>query len=301
MRKARSWQEFCSVGPAISTRPVHFAQMVRPSVLLAPPARRAADEAAPAADRRAAALSRRADTTLAEQLAGALRRAHPPAPARARRPAALGARVRAAPRGEPARRWSAPTTSCWPAAWSKRARSAASSSARRRRATRPATPAGRRRSARRAQPLPISATALIRGMFQPPRRQPMPGLGTLPAEWLDPPMLAARAAQVPAWPAGRPHCAAVRRPGRRAALREALAIKLADHGVAAPSRADRHHRRRHPRARHRHPHAAARRRQRAGRRARLVGRVRAPGRARHARAAGAARRATAPTWRRCAA
>jgi DNA-binding transcriptional MocR family regulator len=39
-------------------------------------------------------------------------------------------------------------------------------------------------------PLPVDATALIRGMFQPPSGLPMPGLGTLPAEWLDAPLLA---------------------------------------------------------------------------------------------------------------
>jgi DNA-binding transcriptional MocR family regulator len=70
-------------------------------------------------------------------------------------------------------------------------------------------------------------------MFQPPGAQPMPGLGTLPADWLDAPMLAAamrRATttrQVAATalqygdPAGEPR------------LRRALALKLADHGIAA--------------------------------------------------------------------
>ena len=38
--------------------------------------------------------------------------------------------------------------------------------------------------------LPISATTLMRGMFQAPGDRPMPGLGTLPVEWLDPAMLA---------------------------------------------------------------------------------------------------------------
>jgi DNA-binding transcriptional MocR family regulator len=36
---------------------------------------------------------------------------------------------------------------------------------------------------------PVSATMLVRSMFQPPGSQPMPGLGTLPMEWLDLPML----------------------------------------------------------------------------------------------------------------
>src|SRR4029077_761056 len=39
-------------------------------------------------------------------------------------------------------------------------------------------------------PLPIRATTLMRSMFQPPGAWPMPGLATLPVEWLDLPMLA---------------------------------------------------------------------------------------------------------------
>src|SRR5690348_5861769 len=41
------------------------------------------------------------------------------------------------------------------------------------------------------RPLPNSATALIRAMFVRPGDKAMPGLGTLPADWLDAPMLAA--------------------------------------------------------------------------------------------------------------
>src|SRR4051812_12335165 len=40
------------------------------------------------------------------------------------------------------------------------------------------------------RPLPNSATALIRAMFQSPGGRSMPGLGTLPAEWLDSSVLA---------------------------------------------------------------------------------------------------------------
>jgi DNA-binding transcriptional MocR family regulator len=36
---------------------------------------------------------------------------------------------------------------------------------------------------------PVSATMLVRSMFQPPGSRPMPGLGTLPMDWLDLPML----------------------------------------------------------------------------------------------------------------
>jgi DNA-binding transcriptional MocR family regulator len=84
-----------------------------------------------------------------------------------------------------------------------------------------------------AHPLPVSATALIRGMFQPPGARPMPGLGTLPADWLDLPLLAGALRKVTAGaqlgavslqygdPAGEPR------------LRQALATKLADFGVRA--------------------------------------------------------------------
>jgi DNA-binding transcriptional MocR family regulator len=84
-----------------------------------------------------------------------------------------------------------------------------------------------------SHPLPVSATALIRGMFQPPGARPMPGLGTLPADWLDLPLLAgalrkaSSGAQLGAAslqygdPAGEPR------------LRHALAAKLADFGIGA--------------------------------------------------------------------
>ena len=84
-----------------------------------------------------------------------------------------------------------------------------------------------------APPLPVSATALIRGMFQPPGARPMPGLGTLPADWLDLPLLAGALRKVSSGaqlgavslqygdPAGEPR------------LRHALAAKLADFGVSA--------------------------------------------------------------------
>ena len=80
-------------------------------------------------------------------------------------------------------------------------------------------------------PLPVSATALIRGMFQPPGARPMPGLGTLPADWLDLPLLAGALRKVSSGaqlgalslqygePAGEPR------------LRSALATQLADFGI----------------------------------------------------------------------
>ena len=82
-------------------------------------------------------------------------------------------------------------------------------------------------------PLPVSATSLIRGMFQPPGARPMPGLGTLPADWLDLPLLASAlrkattGAQLGALSLQYGDPAGERR------LREALVLKLADLGVAA--------------------------------------------------------------------
>jgi len=81
-------------------------------------------------------------------------------------------------------------------------------------------------------PLPNSATALIRGMFQAPGGRPMPGLGTLPAEWLDADLLAAAMRK-----ATSRHQTAITAlhygdPAGEARLREALAVKLADHGIA---------------------------------------------------------------------
>jgi DNA-binding transcriptional MocR family regulator len=84
---------------------------------------------------------------------------------------------------------------------------------------------------------PVDATALIRSMFNEPRfvdgALPAPGLGTLPADWLDAPLLngalrralagsGARLALAYGEPAGDPR------------LREALSQRIADFGVRAP-------------------------------------------------------------------
>jgi len=82
-------------------------------------------------------------------------------------------------------------------------------------------------------PLPISATSLIRGMFQPPGARPMPGLGTLPADWLDSPLLAGALRKVTS---GNQLAAMALQYGEPAGdlrLRQALATRLADHGVRA--------------------------------------------------------------------
>ena len=81
-------------------------------------------------------------------------------------------------------------------------------------------------------PLPVSATSLIRGMFQPPGARPMPGLGTLPADWLDLPLLAGALRKVSS---GQQLAASLRygEPAGEGRLRQALAAKLADFGVSA--------------------------------------------------------------------
>ena len=82
-------------------------------------------------------------------------------------------------------------------------------------------------------PLPVSATALIRGMFQPPGSHPMPGLGTLPADWLDLPMLATALRRVSSGAALAAMSLQYGEPAGELRLRRALATRLADHGVTA--------------------------------------------------------------------
>jgi hypothetical protein len=95
----------------------------------------------------------------------------------------------------------------------------------------------------------------------------MPALGTLPAEWLDSPLLAGALRKVSSGAQLGALSLQYGDPAGELRLRRALALKLADFGVSAAPGADRHRGRRDPRARHRDAHAGARRRQRAGRRA----------------------------------
>lgn len=96
----------------------------------------------------------------------------------------------------------------------------------------PRDPAARQAAPARP-PLPISATTLIRGMFQPPGAKPMPGLGTLPADWLDLPLLAGALRKAGAGE-GLGECSLrYGEPAGEPRLREALAHKLADFGVTA--------------------------------------------------------------------
>ena len=92
------------------------------------------------------------------------------------------------------------------------------------------------------RPPPVDATALIRGMFAVDAQRPAPGLGTLPAEWLDAAMLqtALRRVMAPAKSASATHLPSsylsYGEPAGDTRLRHALAQRLADFGVpAAPA------------------------------------------------------------------
>jgi len=96
--------------------------------------------------------------------------------------------------------------------------------------------ASRRTSQHPAQPVssspPFDATTLIRGMFQA-QANSAPGLGTLPAEWLDLPMIQSAMRKVVAQSEGPDQLALqYGQPGGDARLRETLALRLGDLGVA---------------------------------------------------------------------
>ncbi len=82
-------------------------------------------------------------------------------------------------------------------------------------------------------PVPNSATALIRGMFQAPGGRAMPALGTLPAEWLDATMLAAAMRKATSSRQMALTALQYGDPAGERRLREALSVKLVDHGIAA--------------------------------------------------------------------
>jgi DNA-binding transcriptional MocR family regulator len=96
-----------------------------------------------------------------------------------------------------------------------------------------AAPAERSHAASPRTPMPNSATALIRGMFQPPGSHPMPGLGTLPVDWLDLPMLASALRKVTSGAQLAAHALQYGEPAGDLRLRRALATRLAEHGVQA--------------------------------------------------------------------
>ena len=100
----------------------------------------------------------------------------------------------------------------------------------------PADPRQRMRSsgaAARPTPLPVDATTLIRGMFQPPGALPMPSLGTLPVEWLDGPILGAALRRVAGASGLADTALRYGEPAGELRLREALAVRLAEHDIPA--------------------------------------------------------------------
>ena len=222
-----------SVGATIDTPPVHFRRWFAP--LYCPTHRHAAPRRSsrrPPAEP-SATLSRRADTTLAEQLTGRY------AERIRQRLLAPGARLPSV--RECARRHAVSPATVVSAYDQLLARGLVEARPHRGffvRAgpRRSGAPAGRSRPAAKAPPrqqVPNSATALIRGMFQPPGRQAHAG-PRHPARRMARSADARRgAAQGHLGPAGRPAALQYGDPAGEARLREALAIKLADHGIAA--------------------------------------------------------------------
>ena len=80
------------------------------------------------------------------------------------------------------------------------------------------------------RPAPVDATALIRSMFQAQGGLPAPGMGTLPEAWLDAPLLQRALRRVCAAPEAWLRYG---EPAGDARLRDALAQRLADIGIAA--------------------------------------------------------------------
>ena len=207
--------------------------MVRPAVSLPTPARRRPAASARTPRDAGHALSRRSDTTLAEQLTGRY------AELVRQRLLAPGSRLPSV--RECARRHAvspATVVSAYDQLLARGlvearphrgffVRGAAEDASASRGPARPPTSAPPR------HPVPNSATALIRGMFQPPGGRAMPGLGTLPAEWLDPTMLAAAMRKATSSRQIAITALQYGDPAGELRLREALAIKLADHGIAA--------------------------------------------------------------------
>ncbi len=94
----------------------------------------------------------------------------------------------------------------------------------------PRRPVGPGKAPRNA---PVDVTALIRGMFQADARS-APGLGTLPADWLDLPLLQSALRKVVSSSDGDDQLALqYGQPGGDARLRAALAQRLADLGIVA--------------------------------------------------------------------
>ena len=208
--------------------------MTRVAVSLPTPARRSARPSAPSETRGSVrTLSRRSDTTLAEQLAQRY------AELIQQRLLATGARLPSV--RECARRHEVSPATVVAAYDQLLARGLVEARPQRgffvRTNSRDASAARAKAAQTNAgvprPPLPNSATALIRGMFQTPGGRAMPGLGTLPAEWLDAPMLAAAMRKATSSKQTAATALQYGDPAGEPRLREALAIKIADHGIAA--------------------------------------------------------------------
>jgi DNA-binding transcriptional MocR family regulator len=204
--------------------------MKRSAVSAARPIRRAASGVEPARGDAPGALARRSDTTLTEQLTRRF------AERIGQRLLAPGARLPSV--RECARRHAiSPYTVV--AAYDQLQAQGLVEARRQRgffvRGGEPRTSAGEPATASTVpmRPLPNSATALIRAMFQSPGGRPMPGLGTLPAEWLDSSVLAAAMRRATASARNGAVALHYGDPAGEPRLREALATKLADFGIAA--------------------------------------------------------------------
>ncbi|MEO8924033.1 MAG: PLP-dependent aminotransferase family protein [Caldimonas sp.] len=207
--------------------------MTRPAVPLRSPTRRSVCHDAPGSTESANALSRGSDSTLAEQLSQRY------ADLIDQRLLATGARLPSV--RECGRRHGVSPATVVAAYDQLLARGLIEARPQRGffvRTDARADPSGRARMAKVAataprHPLPNSATALIRGMFQAPGGRAMPGLGTLPADWLDAPMLAAAMRKATSNKQIAATALHYGDPAGELRLREALAVKLATHGIAA--------------------------------------------------------------------
>ena len=92
------------------------------------------------------------------------------------------------------------------------------------------TPGSRATTASPTRVAPVDATALIRGMFHGASDLPAPGLGTLPPDWLDLPLLASALRRVLSH-GDSALALQYGQPAGDSRLREALVTKLADFGV----------------------------------------------------------------------
>lgn len=78
---------------------------------------------------------------------------------------------------------------------------------------------------------PVNATALIRGMFQPLSDRAQPGMGTLPVDWLETPLLGRALRRAASAEALQEVSLRYGDPKGDAALREALVARLSDLGM----------------------------------------------------------------------